>query len=168
MLTQTSETAIKALIYLALYATEEPIPPREIAEKIDASPTYMAKITRMLVKANILRSQRGSLGGVKFSRDPDSVTLLNVVEACQGLMIGNYCDAMTEHPDPVCAFHQAMMEIHQATTSVLVRWTIGDLARRPTPAEGNVSCKINILLPEECTNKECAAGVMANKANGAS
>ena len=158
MLTQTSETAIKALIYLALYGQEEPVPPREIAEQIDASPTYMAKITRMLVKANILRSQRGSLGGVKFSRDPDNITLLNVVEACQGLMIGNYCDSIEDHPDPVCAFHQAMMEIHQATMSVLLRWTIGDLARRPVPAGGGVNCKINIPFPEGCNGKGCAAG----------
>lgn len=147
MLTQTSETAIKALIYLALEKSTEPVPPRQIAEEVGASPSYMAKITRMLVKANILRSHRGALGGVSFSRKPQDITLLNVVEACQGLLIGNYCETIKDHIDPVCAFHQAMVEVHQATLGVLMRWTIADLAERPQPADCNMGCKINIPIP---------------------
>jgi len=154
MLTQTSETAIRALIYLALHGNGEPIPPRQIAEEMDASPSYMAKITRMLVKANILRSHRGALGGVSFSRKPDEITLLNIVEACQGLLIGNYCETIKDHIDPVCAFHQAMVEVHQATLGVLMRWTLADLASRPRPAGCNLGCKINIALPNPTETPE--------------
>ncbi len=157
MLTQTSETALKALIYLALYGGEEPTSPRQIAERITASPTYMAKITRMLVKADILRSQRGALGGVHLSRDPAGITLLDVVEACQGLIIGNYCKTMSEHEKPVCGFHEAMMEIHGAMVGILTRWTVADLARNTKLLDTNSSakpaCKMAFCLPQECGTK---------------
>jgi Rrf2 family protein len=150
MLTQTSESALKALIYLVHYGGTEPVPPREIAEQIGASPSYMAKITRMLVKTNILRSHRGSLGGVSLSRSPESISLLDIVEACQGLLVGNYCEGMTDHPAPTCAFHTAMVEVHEATISILSKWTLAKLAERPAPNDGrtpNQFCKINIPLP---------------------
>ncbi|MDK2973509.1 MAG: Rrf2 family transcriptional regulator, nitric oxide-sensitive transcriptional repressor [Candidatus Sumerlaeota bacterium] len=149
MLTQTSETAVQALVYLVLQNTQEPMPPREIADAIGASPTYMAKITRMLVKANILRSHRGALGGVTLSRDAGNITLLEVVEACQGLLIGNYCDGIEGHVEPVCQFHRAMFEVHQATLSILTKWSIKDLASCPYSPEDipeNMGCKMHAAL----------------------
>ena len=155
MLTQTSESAIKCLIYLVHYGGSEPVPPRQIAEHINASPSYMAKITRMLVKTNILRSHRGSLGGVSLSRPPEAITLLDVVEACQGLLVGNYCESIRDHQMPVCAFHSAMVEVHEATTSVLKRWNLAMLSACPAPQPGapNASgCKIGIALPDLSAN----------------
>lgn len=155
MLTQTSESAIKCLIYLVHYGGTEPVPPRQIAEHIDASPSYMAKITRMLVKTNILRSHRGSLGGVSLSRAPETITLLDVVEACQGLLVGNYCESISDHQMPVCAFHTAMVEVHEATTSVLKRWNLAMLSACPAPQNGTGSgsgCKIGIVLPDIATS----------------
>jgi Rrf2 family nitric oxide-sensitive transcriptional repressor len=142
MLTQTSEVAIRALIFLALRNSAEPLTPREIAESLMTSPTYMAKITRQLVKANILRSQRGAAGGVTLARDPERITLLAIMEASQGLLVGNYCDDMSDHAEPVCAFHRAMKEAHHALVSVLTRWTLADLMARPGPAGDGLGCKM--------------------------
>jgi DNA-binding IscR family transcriptional regulator len=95
----------------------------------------MAKITGLLVKANILRSQRGATGGVLLARDPQSISLLSIVEACQGLLIGNYCEDISDHPDPVCAFHEAMKEAHTSLINVLSKWTLENLRSRPGPAD---------------------------------
>lgn len=157
MLTQTSETALKSLIFLALHGTDEPTSPREIAEHIGASPTYMAKITRMLVKADILRSQRGALGGVHLSREAAKITLLDVVEACQGLIVGNYCQNMKEHERPHCGFHEAMLEVHQSMVSVLSKWTVDDLARNSKTYDASngakPSCKMAFCPPNGCAAK---------------
>ena len=142
MLTQTSETALRALVFLALRQSVDPLTPREIAEELGTSPTYMAKITRQMVKANILRSQRGAAGGVVLAREPSQITLLAVMEASQGLLVGNYCSEMSNHVEPVCAFHRAMKEAHHALVSVLTRWTIQDLAARPGPTGDGLGCKM--------------------------
>lgn len=157
MLTQTSETALKALIYLVMRGDHEPVPPREIAEHVGASPSYMAKITRMLVKSNILRSHRGALGGVSISRPASEITLLEVVEACQGLLIGNYCHGISDHLMPVCAFHEAMYEVHQATISILTKWNLADLSTCPRTAAGlppNLDCKMRIPMLQEAASRK--------------
>lgn len=149
MLTQTSETAIRALVLIALSSEDKLLTPKTIAERLDTSPTYMAKISGLLVKANILKSQRGATGGVTLARDASQITLLAIVEACQGLLVGNYCDDISAHPEPVCAFHTAMREAHEALLEVLTRWTLGDLVRRPGPSEEKATnCKMGFYCKQ--------------------
>ena len=146
MLTQTSETAIRLLLLLALRTNKEPLAPKHAAPEVDASPTYLAKVTSHLVKAGILRAQRGMRGGVTLDRSPDSISLLEIVEACQGKILGDYCT--DEAPlDGVCGYHRAMVELHEANVSVLKRWTLGDIARCPEPApslQGRFACRMHL------------------------
>lgn len=158
MLTQTSETAIRALILVSLSDGDRLLTPRQIADTLDTSPTYMAKITGLLVKANILRSQRGATGGVMLARDPKTITLLAVVEACQGLLVGNYCDEIGSHPEPVCAFHTAMKEAHTALVSVLTKWNLQDMIDHPGPVDSKDShCKMGFCCTDgkiTCTGRD--------------
>jgi Rrf2 family protein len=133
MLTQTSETAFRALVFLMVCKTDDPVPPARIAEHIDASPSYTAKVTAALVRAGILRAHRGMKGGVTLDRSPEEVTLLDVVEACQGKILGDFCQDF-DRLDLVCAYHRAMVELHEAIISTLKRWTLADLAKDPLPA----------------------------------
>jgi Rrf2 family protein len=144
MLTETTETAIRVLLYLASKESSAPVPPRPLAERFGASPSYLAKVTGALAKAGLAESRRGAHGGVLLARNPESVTLLEIVEAMQGRILGDYC---TEDADPssVCAFHQAMLELHEAIVGVLRSWTLADLARKPLPdgaLAGFLGCKM--------------------------
>ncbi|MDX1973907.1 MAG: Rrf2 family transcriptional regulator [Candidatus Sumerlaeia bacterium] len=152
MLTLTSETALRALIYIAHCEKGSVLTPREVAPRLNASPTYLAKITRMLVKSQILESHRGVNGGVSLVRDPKEITLLEITESCQGLLVGNFCRGISEHQRPVCAFHQAMQEIHEATTRILNHYTLADLMQSPKPFREDLlpslQCKMACMLPE--------------------
>jgi len=147
MLTRTSELAIQALLVLGLEGSGEPTPPRYLAERLDCSPSYLAKILGMLVKARLLRSYRGAKGGVALARPAAEITLLRVVEACQGMLTASYCRPVDVPGYPVCAFHEAMADVHQATVAALDRWTLADLLARPSsPATGDgVPCKMHRL-----------------------
>lgn len=145
MLTQTSELAIRSLIYIGLEGGDEPLSPKRFADYLECSPSYLAKTIGMLVRSGILRSVRGAQGGVLLARSPDEITLLDIVEACQGLLVGNYCQAISGHIDPVCAFHAAMREVHQKTTETLSGWTLADLLETPTSENldgGPNACKM--------------------------
>jgi Rrf2 family nitric oxide-sensitive transcriptional repressor len=144
MLTQTSESAIRLLIHLALKGGSEPQSYRQIAEKLGESVTYMGKVTSLLVRANVLRAHRGALGGVQLSRPPQMITMLSIVEACQGILVGDYCQATTELTS-TCGFHHASAQLHKAISEVLSRWTLADLASRPEPTgklASNVFCRM--------------------------
>jgi Rrf2 family protein len=147
MLTQTAELGIQIMLYLALHGGSEPVPPRRIAGPSGASPTYAAKVTSLLVKAGLLRAQRGAHGGVMLARGPADITLLEVVEACQGVILADYCQPH-ENLKQVCGYHHAMHDLHEALTGVLRRWTLADIAKRPCPHEalrGKVDCKLQWL-----------------------
>ena len=62
MLTKTSETALRVLLHLLRTNAETPVPPGSIAAHLGTSPTYTAKVTTQLVKADILRAHRGGEG----------------------------------------------------------------------------------------------------------
>jgi len=151
MLTQTSEIAIRALVYLGLSGNDQPVPPRLIASAIACSPTYLAKTLRLLGRAGIVRSRKGAHGGVWVGRPPSDISLLNIVEACQGLMVADYCQGARQPPlAGVCAFHHAMQEAFEATTAALSRWTLADLLRKPAPsaaAAAGRTCKLKIAPP---------------------
>ena len=152
MITRTSEIAIKALVYLALYGQKGPITPHQIAEKMGCSPSYLGKTMGQLVKAGILTSQRGPLGGMTLAEAPEKINLLMVVEACQGLMIGSYCRSIgDELAGPACAYHRAMWDVRQATVEALKRWTLKHLAECPLPTgelSGNADCRMDFLAQE--------------------
>ncbi|HEX7286902.1 MAG TPA: Rrf2 family transcriptional regulator [Candidatus Angelobacter sp.] len=133
MITKTSLLATRALLCLVNDQSGIPISPRNIALQLGESQAYMAKVLRALVKAGILRAEHGSRGGVLLSRPPFEITLLAIVEACQGAIVGSYCQ---ETPDlrTTCAFHRAAVELRHAIVSVLTRWTLEHLAASPRPA----------------------------------
>jgi len=143
MLTKTTISAIRALLYLAQQEPESCLSPRKIAEAIGDSPTYLAKSLRLLVKAGILRAEKGVHGGVRLGRDPAQISLLAVVETCQGTIIGDYCQSTHLPFSALCSFHQAAEELHRAITGVLSRWTLAALLERPHPpggSEGGLRC----------------------------
>jgi Rrf2 family protein len=151
MLTKTSLNAIQALIYVARQEGKVPVSPVAIAQQLGASPSYLGKINTQLVKAHLLEAHRGIKGGVTLVRPPASVTLLDIVEACQGKTLGDYCaphDDLTE----VCAFHEAMHGLKQAIIAALKKWTLQDLLDRPMPAkklQGKVACRMMCALSEK-------------------
>ncbi|MEK7483853.1 MAG: Rrf2 family transcriptional regulator [Planctomycetota bacterium] len=149
MLTDTSIFGIQALIYIYLNNNDgEPVSPKTIAKDLNLSQSYMGKITRQLTKANILRSYHGAKGGVALNQAAKEITLLAIVEAFQGFIIGNHCQQTSHHPKPVCSFHEAMLEIHQSVIQILSKWTLHDLALRPGPTSNilkGVGCKMGDL-----------------------
>jgi Rrf2 family protein len=137
-------TAVRLLIRLEREAAGEVASLKPIAEELDESPTYLTKIARYLVRAGILRAQRGKAGGVALSRIPQEITLLAITEACQGAVLGNFCQ-QTDDLSKTCAFHRAGAELHDVTIHVLSRWTLADFCRQPAPTSA-VRGKLGCLL----------------------
>lgn len=130
MLGKTSISAIRTLLFLAQQDDGACLPPRKLAECLGESPTYLAKVTRHMVRHGILEAAKGVKGGVRLVRRPEEVTLLAIVEACQGTIVGDYCRSSRPSLHQ-CSFHKAAMELHAAITDVLERWTLADLLENP-------------------------------------
>ncbi|HVP18821.1 MAG TPA: Rrf2 family transcriptional regulator [Spirochaetia bacterium] len=55
-----------------------------IARKLDASSHHLAKVMRKLVKAGLIGSQRGPLGGFRLRVEASDVKILQIHEAVEG------------------------------------------------------------------------------------
>jgi len=157
MLGKTSILAIRTLLLLGEQEPGECWSPRRLAESLGESPTYLAKVVRHLVKAGILEAEKGVKGGVRLRQRPEEISLLSVVEACRGTIVGDFC--RSNRPAwSFCSFHQAALELHNAITGVLVRWTIADLMETPTgigEVAGGAAClmagRVSVASPQTKT-----------------
>jgi Rrf2 family protein len=165
LLTQSTVSSLMLLSWLAMNdQAPRPCGLGHAAEALGLSPTYLAKMAVMLTRAGLLRSWRGAHGGVELAKAPESMTLREIVEACQGPLAEDFCgggiDAMAAskaggrvlavHVPAPCVFRQAMAEAHAALTGALERWTLADLARRCPGAESGAppldkSCRLRAL-----------------------
>lgn len=150
MLNQTTVTALQTLMYLCQREGNGPVAPAEIARQLDASLPYLSKINTQLVRADLLRAHRGAKGGVTLSRHPRDISLLEIVEACQGKVLGDYCQPYDDI-GVVCGFHAAMHDVQRALLESLSRWTLEDLLKRPRPTgplQGHPTCRMACAVPK--------------------
>ena len=145
MLSKTSVIALRLLVHLGLLGPGKRVPLRVVARELRVSPTYLIKIGRRLARAGILRASRGVGGGVSLDRAPADITLLAIVEACQGPTLGDFCRRTDDHRK-VCGLHRAGAELHAAITGTLRRWTLKSLLRHAEPAAEMPDRKRCLLL----------------------
>ncbi|MFI6493588.1 RrF2 family transcriptional regulator [Streptomyces sp. NPDC050564] len=69
---------------VVLTSVEEPVPATKLAELHDVSASYLAKQMQALSRAGLVRSVQGKAGGYVLTREPASITVLDVVEAVDG------------------------------------------------------------------------------------
>ncbi len=149
MLTATTELAIRALILIGLAAEETPVPPRRLAQTLACSPSYLSKTLGHLVRGGILRSVRGARGGVVLAREPASITLLEIVEDCQGAILGDYCRGIrADEVAMSCRYHRVMAELHGQIVRTLSGCTLAELLTCPAPmlrgrSAPRVDCRMN-------------------------
>lgn len=79
------EYALLALLEMAgQYALQIPITVSEITNKQDIPERYLEQILGALRRGGLLKSQRGSRGGYLLARDPNQITLLDIVTLIDG------------------------------------------------------------------------------------
>jgi len=88
---RSTDYGLRALVYIASTGRAEPVQASEIASAEGLSEEYIQKILRALDEAGIAAARRGPAGGFSLARQPDEITLLQVMEALQGPVAINKC-----------------------------------------------------------------------------
>lgn len=83
-LAKSFEQAACVLVLLATQRPDMPLTADVIHDRIGGSATYMRKIIRKLVVANLVASTSGNNGGVQLARSPEAITIKDVVLAIEG------------------------------------------------------------------------------------
>lgn len=100
--TRKTDYALRALQYLARRAEVEgvdaavPVPVPVIAAETGLSLRFLSGIMATLSRHKVIRAVPGPKGGVSLARDPEAISILEVVEAVEGPI--NLMDCMA-HPE---------------------------------------------------------------------
>ena len=84
MISKTAEYAVRACLWLASHP-EQAWTAQRIAEEIHAPAGYLAKVLKLLGRAGLVRAQPGPGGGFHLSRDPERLSVLDLIEAVDPL-----------------------------------------------------------------------------------
>jgi Rrf2 family cysteine metabolism transcriptional repressor len=83
-ITTKSPYAIAALTELGRAGGAGPVPIAELARRREIPVQFLEQLFAALRRGGLLRSYRGVKGGYSFAREPDSITVLEVVELLDG------------------------------------------------------------------------------------
>lgn len=129
MLSQTSEHAIRALLFLAQRPAGEAVPATRIATALGAPANYLAKTLNALARTGMVASTRGPFGGFRLARPADRITLAEVDDsfgelrpAATCLLGGRPCDACAP-----CRAHAKWAAVCAEARAPLRSTTIADL-----------------------------------------
>ncbi|HOE94964.1 MAG TPA: Rrf2 family transcriptional regulator [Candidatus Sumerlaeota bacterium] len=131
MFSQTSEYAIRALSILARYPRDQFILVGTLAQSAELPHHYLSKILQNLVRMQILESRKGSKGGFRLARDPNEITLYEIVNAIENLGQTRRCllgqaDCSDER---ACPLHEFWVEQTASYLDTLQHTSLGDLVR---------------------------------------
>lgn len=87
MLTTKSKYGVAALFYMSKNPTKT-FQIKEIAENANIPQKYLEQLLVQLKKEGMLQSIRGAGGGYKFAKNPDLITLSEIIT----ILEGNLCD----------------------------------------------------------------------------
>lgn len=135
MLSRTSAYAIRALAFLGARDGRPWMLARDIADELGMPPPFLGKVLQTLTAAGLLESQRGRGGGFRLLRDPDSVTLIEIVEpfdrpSARKLCVLGQKLCGDEH---ACPLHHAWKRAQTTFLTALTNTTLADVERMEYP-----------------------------------
>jgi Rrf2 family protein len=132
VITRATEYAVRTVLYLAQQPKNEIVLKKDICRTQEVTPAFLTKILQPLIKVGIVSSQRGVGGGFLLAKDPGEITMLDILQAEEGLLKLNHClvDADFCHRDGYCSAHEVWQETQQKMAETLKRHTIANLVCR--------------------------------------
>jgi Rrf2 family protein len=120
-ITTKSPYAVQALAELGL-SGGGPVPIGELARRREIPTQFLEQLFATLRRAGFLRSQRGVKGGYSFAREPETITVLELVELLDG-PLGRDSEGV-------------FAEAAEAARAVLEAVTIADVIERERAGSG--------------------------------
>ena len=131
ILSRTSQYAVQALIYIATQPKGEPVLNRDIAQRMNVPPAYLAKIMQSLCKGNLLYSFRGRLGGFCLREEMEKTDLMHILTLTEGVGFTQDCVLGLKvcSDATACPMHNKWKPIKEKVVAMLQEQTLEKLAK---------------------------------------
>ncbi len=130
MLSTTSLHAVRAVGELAELGADEYVGAATLAKKIGAPPNYLGKLLQLLSRHGIVDSRKGTGGGFRLARPPQTISLFEIVDPIEhvdrwnGCFLGNKRCGMNGG----CTIHRRWGPVRDAYLQLLKESTADEIA----------------------------------------
>ncbi len=127
--------ASRALLSLSLHGgLETPTSVRDIADRTALPQPYLEQILLALKGAGLVRSKRGVGGGYVLARNPEEITLAQIVSAVDGPIVAGdfgepHADGACDH-EGQCVLLAVWGDVGQTIREYLQSFTLADMVTR--------------------------------------
>jgi len=157
MISQTSEYALRAVLFLAARPENTPASAQEISESVRVPVGYLQKILRMLARHDILTAQRGTGGGFALAKVPTAISVLEVLRASDThIQRIERCPLGIEGHTRLCSLHRMLDSEIERAERTFASTSLADLL----DGEGGVRplCDERGRLPLSVSAKDSVSG----------
>lgn len=123
----------RAILEIAKQHGLRPVKRKDIVQAQQVPDSYIENILVSLKAAGIVQTIRGANGGYQLTRAPETITVLEVVEALEGSLVPVGCldENFSGCPmEKTCPTRDVWMEMYQAMRTVLEKYSLQDLLDR--------------------------------------
>ncbi len=132
MISQTVEYALRAIVTIAQHEGQPCTAARQISEITQVPAPYLSKLMQGLVRANIVRSQRGLHGGFVLVQKPQELAIWNVVDAVDPFRRIHECPlGIKSHGSVLCPLHRQLDDAMAMVEKQFRNTTIADVLAEP-------------------------------------
>lgn len=82
---------IRASVYLATVSSDSYVSITKISDDLEISRHFLTKVLQQLTEAGLLESHKGPRGGVRLTRSPGDIHMIEIVAAIDGMDILTEC-----------------------------------------------------------------------------
>jgi len=134
-LSSKCEYCLAALIELAdLYASGQPLQIRQIAKRQNIPERYLEQLLLLLKRGGFVRSQRGMNGGYLLARDPQEISLLEVIRCIEGCDAPRHEEECPEQTPESKIVRSVWGTASHAAEAILNQYSLRDLATKRNEA----------------------------------
>lgn len=128
-LTRQTDYGVLLLTYFASHP-ERAYTARELAEATGITPAMVSKVLKLLSQSDLLTSQLGVKGGYSLARDPEHVTVREIVDVLEGPISITVCadGSGSCEQEGRCPVESNWRTINQAIHGALEAITLADMA----------------------------------------
>jgi Rrf2 family protein len=127
MFSQTLEYALRSVVAIAQQGGR-PCTAKAIAELTEIPLAFLSKLMQGLVRAGIVDSQRGLHGGFVLVKEPDVLTIWEIVQVVDPIQRIERCPLkIRSHGTKLCPLHRKIDDAMAATEAMFRQTTVADL-----------------------------------------
>jgi Rrf2 family protein len=143
MISQTAEYALRAIVCLA-NQNGVPRTTAYIAELTRTPAGYLAKVMQSLSRAGLISARRGLNGGFVLKKDPESLTLLEIVNAVDPIQRYPQCPLGLAHPGRrLCPLHARLDHAAELVENAFAETTVAELLA--APRDQKAACRFPLV-----------------------